>query len=88
MFNIFKRAKWETVNIINEDGLSAKISWFGNVHKVQIQIIVKERKKQNGSTEFKCIASTGFTDEEISCDYVMGMFGLHTYEELKNYKRK
>lgn len=88
MFSLFNRPKWETVNVISEEGLSAKLKQFGNVYDVPVTIIVKERKNRNGSIDWKCIASTGFASEQVTGDYVMGLFGLQTYSDLKNYKSK
>jgi hypothetical protein len=83
---MFKIAKWETVNVITEQGLTAQIKQFGNVYKVPVTIIVKEKKKRNGSIIWKCIVGTGFASEQVSGDYVLGLLKLKNYDELKNYR--
>lgn len=86
MFGLFKKTKWNTVNIISESGLTLKISQFGKIS--DINAVIKVQEKEGSANTMRCIVDTGFTSEQVSCEYVMGLFDIKNINDLRTFKVK
>ena len=86
MFRLFKKTKWNTVNVISDSGLTAKISQFGRISNVDV--VIKVQEKEGDTNTIRCICDTGFASEQVSAEYVMGLFGIKNINDLTTFRVK